>query len=58
MSFVSVASFSEARTVSVIKIIVKQIDGGEKHFWSIIPFWGMNQNTKERILHDGTPEED
>ena len=41
-----------------VKIIIKQIDGGEKHFWSIIPFWGMNQNTKERILHDGTPEED
>lgn len=41
-----------------IKIIVKQIDGGEKFFWSIIPFWGMNADTMSRILHDGIPEED
>ena len=41
-----------------VKIIVKQIDGGQKFFWSLIPFWGMNKNTMSRILHDGLPEED
>ena len=41
-----------------IRIIVKQIDGGQKFFWSIVPFWGMNEETMTRILHDGTPEED
>jgi len=41
-----------------MKIIIKQIDNGEKFFWSIIPFWGMNQETMNRILHSGLPEED
>jgi hypothetical protein len=41
-----------------VKIIVKQIYGGEKFFWSIIPFWGMNQETMSRIFHAGIPEED
>jgi hypothetical protein len=41
-----------------VKIIVKQIDGGEKFFLSIIPFWGTNKNTGERILCNGNPEND
>jgi len=41
-----------------VKIIVKQIESGEKFFWSIIPFWGMNDETKSRIFHEGEPEED
>ncbi|MDO8561840.1 MAG: hypothetical protein Q7S05_03375 [bacterium] len=41
-----------------IRIIVKQIGNGQKFFWSIVPFWGMNEETMTRILHDGTPEED
>jgi hypothetical protein len=41
-----------------VKVIVKQIDGGEIFFWSLIPFWGMNEEYMERILHDGEPEED
>ena len=41
-----------------VRIIVKQIDGGQKFFWSIVPFWGMNVETMRRILHDGIPEED
>lgn len=41
-----------------IKLIIKQIDGGKKFFWSIIPFWGMNIDTKTRLLYDGIPEED
>ena len=41
-----------------VKIIVKKIDGGRGFFWSIIPFWGMNTETKTRLLHEGIPEED
>jgi len=38
------------------KIIVKQVDMGEMYFWSLIPFWDMNIETMERILHDGDLE--
>ncbi len=41
-----------------VKVIVKQIDGGNLFFWSLIPFWRMNDDTMTRILHDGSPEED
>ncbi|MDR3548070.1 MAG: hypothetical protein P4M11_07390 [Candidatus Pacebacteria bacterium] len=38
-----------------LKIVVKQVGGGKKYFWSIIPFWTRN---KELMLHSGNPEED
>ena len=41
-----------------VRIIIKQIDNGQKFFWSIVPFWGMNSEIISRILHDGVPEED
>ena len=41
-----------------IRVIIKQIDGGQKFFWSIVPFWKMNEETMSRVLHDGLPEED
>ena len=41
-----------------MKVIVKEINGGHRFFWSIIPFWGMNTDTMTRLLHDGIPEED
>ena len=41
-----------------IKIIIKQIENGQRLFWSIIPFWGINKETKHRKLHGGNPEED
>jgi hypothetical protein len=41
-----------------VKIIVKQIENGKKIFWSIIPFWGMNEKSMTRVLHEGNPEED
>lgn len=41
-----------------IKIVVKQIEGGERFFWSIIPFWKMNFDTNSRVLHEGNPEND
>ncbi len=41
-----------------IKVIVKEVMGGEKHFWSVIPFWGIDKSTSRRILHSGNPEHD
>jgi hypothetical protein len=35
-----------------IKVIVKELTGGERFFWSIIPFWKMNKLTNQRKLHD------
>lgn len=41
-----------------VRVIVKQVLGGEKHFYSVIPFWGIDKNTSTRILHSGNPEHD
>jgi len=41
-----------------VKVIVKEIEGGEKFFWSLIPFWGVDKNTEQRIMHSGNPEND
>lgn len=41
-----------------VKVIVKQIDGGQKFFWSIIPFWKIDVTNSRRILHSGNPEHD
>ncbi|MFA7662932.1 MAG: hypothetical protein WCX88_03370 [Patescibacteria group bacterium] len=41
-----------------VKVIVKEVFGGEKHFWSIIPFWGIDKENSKRILHSGNPEKD
>lgn len=41
-----------------VKIIVKQINGGGKFFWSLIPYWGIDEKTKNRKLYSGSPEED
>lgn len=41
-----------------VKIIVKQIDDGGKFFLSIIPFWGVEKKTGNRIMHSGNPEND
>lgn len=40
-----------------VKVIVKQIDGGEKFFLSIIPFWGISK-AGERKMYSGNPEND
>ncbi len=50
--FIAVINRNRAR------IIIKQIEDGKKIFWSIIPFWKMNEDTMTRILHEGNPEED
>ncbi len=41
-----------------VKVIVKEVEGGNKFFWSIIPYWGIDKNTQKRKLHSGYPEED
>ena len=41
-----------------IKVVVKEVVGGEKFFWSIIPFWKMNEITGERKLYDDDLEQD
>lgn len=41
-----------------VKVIIKEVLGGEKHFWSIIPYWGINKAGSKRILHSGNPESD
>jgi hypothetical protein len=41
-----------------MKVIVKQVAGGEKYFWSIIPFWKLHPDTHRRILHSGSPDTD
>ena len=39
-----------------LKIIIKQVLGGDKHFLSVIPCWGINKTTSKRILHNGNIE--
>jgi len=41
-----------------LKVIIKQVLGGEKHFWSVIPFWGVDKATSKRVLHSGDLEND
>ena len=41
-----------------IKVIVKEVLGGEKHFWSVIPFWGIDTEGSKRILYGGNPVSD
>lgn len=35
-----------------IKVVVKEISGGVKHFLSVIPFWRFHRATGNRIIHD------
>ena len=41
-----------------LKVIVKKSESSPPHFWSLIPFWKMNEITRERKLYDGDPESD
>lgn len=36
------------------KVIVKQVPGGERRFWSLIPHWRQSP-IGQRFLHDGQP---
>lgn len=41
-----------------IKVIVKEVEGGEKHFWSVIPLWNIDKGGHKRILCSGNLEND
>jgi hypothetical protein len=41
-----------------IKVIVKEVLGGEKHFWSVIPYWSIDKANSKRVLHSGNPDAD
>ncbi|MBI2507127.1 MAG: hypothetical protein HYW09_00760 [Candidatus Niyogibacteria bacterium] len=41
-----------------VKVIVKQINGGQKYFWSIIPYWKIDSINSRRLLYSGDPEHD
>lgn len=44
-----------------IKIIIKEIEGGAKFFWSLYPSWKVGtdlEGKKQKILHSGNLEED
>lgn len=41
-----------------VKVIIKEIDGGQPFFWSLIPYWRIDTSTKRRRLHAGDPEND
>jgi len=41
-----------------VKVIVKEVLGGEKHFWSVIPYWGIDKAGSRRILYSGNPDSD
>lgn len=41
-----------------VKVIVKEVLGGEKHFWSVIPYWNIDKAGSRRILHSGNPDAD
>ncbi len=41
-----------------MKVIIREIEGGQKHFWSIIPYWKSTRNGREPIIYSGNMEED
>lgn len=41
-----------------VKVIVKEVRGGIKYFWSIIPFWSVDKISSRRILSSGDPDFD
>ncbi len=41
-----------------IRIVIKQVEGGNKHFFSVIPYWKIKPGTNERMLYGHIPIED
>lgn len=41
-----------------VKVIVKQVEDGQKFFWSIIPYWKVDLANSRRVLHSDDPESD
>jgi hypothetical protein len=40
-----------------VRVIVREIEGGKPHFWSIIPFWKVD-NSGIKHIHNGKPHVD
>jgi len=34
-----------------VRVVVRQISGGSKHFWSIIPFWQNDKNGNRKMIY-------
>jgi hypothetical protein len=60
MKLVKYYAFIAIINNALIKIIVKEIQGRNKNFYSIIPKWHVNAKNgeKKKVLHTGNPEED
>jgi hypothetical protein len=41
-----------------VKVLIKQVIGNQKYFWSVIPYWGIDKADNKRILHNMTNEDD
>ena len=41
-----------------VRVVVKQIENGQKYFWSVIPFWKIDKDKKQRRMNYGNPEID
>ena len=41
-----------------IRVVIKQIENGPKYFWSVIPFWKMDKDKRERKMGSGHLETD
>ncbi len=39
-----------------VRVIVKQIEDGQKYFWSVIPFWKMDRLKRQRKMNSGNLE--
>lgn len=53
--YVFIAILKEVR----LKIIIKEIEGGEKFFYSLYPFWRITkEDVKRKIFYSGNLEED
>lgn len=39
-----------------VKVIIKQIDNGEKFFWSIVPYWKVDHNDNSRLFSTSDAE--
>jgi len=53
LSLVTFYEFIAVMGRNRVKVIIKQIESGEKFFWSLIPFWGTDAASGRRILADG-----
>jgi hypothetical protein len=61
MKLVKYYIFSSVVSSFLVKIIVRHIEGGQPHFYSIIPKWVIHKDRDgktKRLLHRGNPEED